>query len=101
MSFLNSPNYSGSSGTGSAPKGLTVQNGDTVLIATINSIQITQKGKKLVQQSTKFTPSAIAANPAVSGEFAVGADVINRLLFFINVRIRKFIFMHTLAPPYR
>jgi len=95
------PNYSGSSGTGSAPKGLTVQNGETVFIATINNLQITQKGKKLAQESTKFTPSAIAANPAVSGEFAVGAEVINTPLSFVNFRIRKFTFTHTLARRYR
>jgi hypothetical protein len=52
-----------------------VQNGDTVFVATIKDIQISQKGKKLVQETTKFTPSAIAANPAHSGEFAVGAEV--------------------------
>ena len=60
---------------GSTPKGLTVQNGDTVFVATIKDFQILQKGKKLVQEKTKFTPSAIAANPAISGEFAVGAEV--------------------------
>jgi WD repeat-containing protein 1 (actin-interacting protein 1) len=68
-------NSSGSSGTGSTPKGLTVQNGDIVFLATIKDIQIVQKGKKLVTEPTKYTPSAIAANPAVSGEFAVGAEV--------------------------
>lgn len=52
-----------------------MQNGDTVFVATVKDIQILQKGKKLVQDKTKFAPSAIAANPAVSGEFAVGAEV--------------------------
>jgi len=66
---------SGSTGTGSTPKGISVQNGDIVFVATIKDIQLLQKGRKLVQEKTKFTPSAIAANPAVSGEFAVGAEV--------------------------
>jgi WD repeat-containing protein 1 (actin-interacting protein 1) len=73
--FHSNSNNSGLSGTGSTPKGLAVQNGETVFVATIKDIQILQNGKKLVQESTKFTPSAIAVNPAVSGEFAVGAEV--------------------------
>ena len=71
---------SGSSGTGSTPKGLTVQNGDIVFVATVKDVQILQKGKKLVQESTKYTPSAIAANPAVTGEFAVGSEVSPRII---------------------
>ena len=68
-------NDSGSSGTGSTPKGLTVQNGDIVFVSTVKDIQILQKGKRLVQEPTKYTPSAIAANPTASGEFAVGSEV--------------------------
>jgi len=74
------PDNSGSSGTGSTPKGLTVQNGDIVFVATVKDVQILQKGKKLVQESTKYTPSAIAANPAVTGEFAVGSEVSIRII---------------------
>ena len=80
---------SGSSGTGSTPKGLTVQNGDTVFVATIKDIQVLQKGKKLIQEKTKFTPSAIAANPAVSGEFAVGAEVPTFLVFKLTTQDTK------------
>jgi hypothetical protein len=48
---------------------------DTAFVATVRGIQIIQKGKKLASETTKFIPSAIAANPSVNGEFAVGAEV--------------------------
>jgi WD repeat-containing protein 1 (actin-interacting protein 1) len=44
-------------------------------LATIQDIQVLERGKKLVQEKTQFRPSAIAANPAVKGEFAVGSEV--------------------------
>lgn len=87
---------SGSTGTGSTPKGVSAQKGDIVFVATIKDIQVLQKGRKLVQEKTKFTPSAIAANPAVSGEFAVGAEV-NTLANQADFRIPKFTFTPTLA----
>jgi len=90
-------NNSGSSGTGSTPKGLTVQNGDTIFLATIKDIQISHKGKKLVQETTKYAPSAIAANPAVSGEFAVGAEVV-LFQYFTKIRITKYTSTATPAP---
>ena len=73
---------SGTSATGATPKGVSVQDGETVFLATINDIQIIQQGKKLVQEKMKSTPSAIAANPKVKGEFAVGSEVPSSPRFF-------------------
>ena len=64
----------GTSATGSTPRGVSAQDGETVFLATITDVQVLERGKKIVQEKTKFTPSAIAANPAVKGEFAVGAE---------------------------
>ena len=72
---------SGTSATGATPKGVSVQDGETVFLATINDIQIIEQGKKLLQEKVKFTPSAIAANPRVKGEFAVGSEVPPRPCF--------------------
>ena len=53
-----------------------MQNGDTIFVATTDSIQIFKNGKKVAQETMKSpkAPSSIAANPAVSGEFAVGSE---------------------------
>jgi hypothetical protein len=64
-------------GIGGSPAGVSSQNGNTIFVATKDNIQVFQNGKKVVQEAMKTpkTPSAIAANPAVPGEFAVGAEV--------------------------
>jgi hypothetical protein len=72
---LTNTNFRGSTGTGSTPKDVSTSKDDIVFVATIKDIQILQKGKKIASETTKFTPSAIASNPAVKGEFAVGAEV--------------------------
>jgi hypothetical protein len=52
-----------------------VESEDIAFVATVRAIQVIQKGKKLASEKTRFVPSAIAANPSVKGEFAVGAEV--------------------------
>jgi WD repeat-containing protein 1 (actin-interacting protein 1) len=64
----------GTSATGSTPRGVSAQDSETVFLATITDIQVLQRGRKLVQEKPKFVPSAIAANPVVKGEFAVGSE---------------------------
>lgn len=95
--FRGEANGSGSTGTGSTPKGVSTSKDDIVFIATIKDIQIVQKGKKLASETTKYTPSTIAANPSVKGEFAVGAEVypLNPLS---DLRTPKYTSTHTTAP---
>ena len=93
---LTKANISGSTGTGSTPKDVSTSKNDVVFIATIKDIQILEKGKKLASETTKFTPSAIATNPAVKGEFAVGAEV-HFLYLAANFRTPKSIYTHIVA----
>jgi WD repeat-containing protein 1 (actin-interacting protein 1) len=54
------------------PRGIAVQD-DLTFVATIKDIKIMQNGQVIAREETEFTPTAIAANPAVPGEFVVGA----------------------------
>lgn len=70
--------------TEAEPRGVAAQ-GDLTFVATINDIKVLKGGNIVAQHKPKYNPTAIAANPTVQGEFAVGGSDVESLLVTTNI----------------
>jgi hypothetical protein len=63
--------------TDGEPRGLAIQSNNTTFLVTINGMKVLRDTVVVAQlpRQRDSIPSAIAVNPAVPGEFAVGTEV--------------------------